>query len=80
MRTALYMAFPIISAVVLLGCTLTAPAPSGNLLQNRQVADVTSAAGCSYRHARDTLDHRRAYYYLSRGVAATADRNYIAPV
>jgi len=43
MRTALYMAFPIISAVVLLGCTLTAPAPSGNLLQNRQVADVTSA-------------------------------------
>ncbi len=80
MRTALYIAFAIVSTLVLVGCTSTAPAPSGNSLQNRLVADVTGAGAFTHLETLQRIADNNGGNRASPGPGYDASVDYVAGI
>jgi aminopeptidase S len=85
MRTALYIAVEIVIAVALVGCTSTAPAPtapapSGNSLQDRLVADVTGAGAFTHLEMLQRIADDNGGNRASPGPGYDASVDYVAGI
>ena len=95
MRSALYIAVEIVIAVVLVGCTSTAPAPtapaptapaptapaqSGNLLQDRLVAEVTGAGAFTHLEMLQRIADDNGGNRASPGPGYDASVDYVAGI
>src|SRR5919107_5361561 len=80
MRTVLRSAFAIVSAVVLVGCASSAPAPSDNPLQNRLVADATGAGAFTHLEALQRIADDNGGNRASPGPGYEASLDYVAGI
>ncbi len=80
MRNALYIAVAIVSAVILVGCTSTAPAPSVNSLQSRLVADVTGAGAFTHLEVLQRIADENGGNRASPGPGYDASVDYVAGI
>ncbi|MGH3920160.1 MAG: M28 family metallopeptidase [Pseudonocardiaceae bacterium] len=80
MRTALRIAVAIVSAVLLVGCTSTAPAPSDNSLPNRLVADVTGAGAVTHLEVLQRIADENGGNRASPGPGYDASVDYVVGI
>ncbi len=80
MRTTLWIAVAIVSAVVLVGCTSTAPGPSDNSLQDRLVADVTGAGAFAHLEVLQRIADNNGGNRASPGPGYDASVDYVAEI
>jgi aminopeptidase S len=80
MRTVLRGAFAIVSAVVLVGCASSAPAPSDNPLQQRLVGDVTEAGAFTHLEALQRIADNNGGNRASPGPGYEASVDYVARI
>ncbi|MGH3996949.1 MAG: M20/M25/M40 family metallo-hydrolase, partial [Pseudonocardiaceae bacterium] len=80
MRTTVGTAVAIVSAVVLVGCTSTAPAPSDNSLRDRLVAEVTGAGAFTHLEALQRIANENGGNRYSPGPGYEASVDYVVEI
>lgn len=80
MRTAWGIVVAIVSVVVLVGCTSTASAPSGDSLQDRLVADVTGAGAYTHLEVLQRIADENGGSRASPGPGYDASVDYVVRV
>ncbi|MGH3899171.1 MAG: M28 family metallopeptidase [Pseudonocardiaceae bacterium] len=80
MRTVMCIASAIVSAVVLVGCTSNAPAPSNNSLQNRLVDDVTGEGAFTHLEALQRIADNNGGNRASPGPGYDASVDYVVGI
>ena len=80
MRTALRIAVTILGAVVLVGCTSTAPTPSDHSLQDRLVADVTGAGALAHLEVLQRIADDNGGNRASPGPGYDASVDYVVGI